>query len=120
MREKFGGKMRSRSRICDYEQFCYDLSYICCLNHIQITISHELIRISAMRGVLQIWKSEGAWPNLHVNSNMWGYKLTQNLPMNTMAMVFCSYDAPNSNFPFSLQNEHAWATDHMMKFHAMP
>ena len=57
--------------------------------------------------------------NLHVNSNMWGCKLTQNLPMNTMAMVFCSYDAPNSNLSFSLQNEHAWANDYMIKFHAM-
>jgi hypothetical protein len=39
--------------------------------------------------------------------------------MNTMAMVFCSYDAPNSNLSFSLQNEHAWANDYMIKFNAM-
>ena len=45
MREKFGGKMRSRSRICDYEQFCYDLVYILSPNHILIRIKHGLVEI---------------------------------------------------------------------------
>ena len=76
MREKFGGKKFSRSRTYDYEQFCYDLSYIPCANYIVITIRHVLIIIKEIRSVLQKMKNEGAWLILDVNSNMLASKST--------------------------------------------
>ena len=38
LRGKNGGKMRSRSRMMNNEQFCYDLPYIPCVNYILIKI----------------------------------------------------------------------------------
>ena len=39
--------------------------------------------------------------------------------LNTMANVFCPYNAPILNLSFSLQNGHERTNDHMMNFHAM-
>jgi hypothetical protein len=39
--------------------------------------------------------------------------------MHMLELELNMYDAPNLNLAFSLQNEHAWANDYMIKFHAM-